>query len=84
MSIETTPKFRVTAANLQALRDAIGDLNDLWENIDMPIETWLDNPRPTDPDEREERRDARAEIDDNLPELIDAIASLAKIVRLTD
>ena len=79
-------KFRVTAENMVALKELIENLTSAWEDIENDVETWTEgvesrkNGESLDADQREELRDARTNIDDNLDAVLDAIRELASTI----
>ena len=76
--------FRIPAASLASLRDAIDELTSAWENISDDVETWLQYQEapPTDADGREERRQAREQIDSYAGDVVAAIHQAALIANL--
>lgn len=63
--------MRITKASLGGLQEKMADAKDQIERIEDPIETWLDEEA-----DREERADARQEIEDTIDELVEAVGDL--------
>lgn len=59
--------MKITRTNVEALQGALSDLTNMTSDIDDAIETWLD-----DDAERDDRHDAREEIEANLDRLAEA------------
>lgn len=74
--------MKITMNNVEALLDAMGDVENALQNIVCPLEEWRDLDGETDADSREKRRDAREEIDSNMDELITAIMDTCQALKI--
>lgn len=68
--------MRLTMEKASDLRALIEVLNDAVETIDDALETWMVNDGATDVDSRDERRNARDEIDGNIDQFAAAAVGL--------
>jgi uncharacterized membrane protein YdfJ with MMPL/SSD domain len=63
--------IRITTDNLDALRNAMQEVTQAWEALEDDVDTWLEfqESPPTNTDDREEKRQARENIDSLITDL---------------
>jgi hypothetical protein len=70
--------------NVETLSMALDDLESVMANITSPLQEWLDLDGETDQDSKDQRRDAREEIESNIEELQCALRDACVALGLKD